>query len=102
LAATGYALQLDTEAATGAPVEPAQTYDYIPDAGPVVVAGSPGGGARVRGSALLALAADAMPRDSEDLAALRRLMRMLIAVQVGDRGLQSWRVLGGLRSGDRP
>jgi hypothetical protein len=47
----------------------------------------------VRGSALLALAADTMPRDAEDLAALRRLMRTLIGVQVGERGLQSWRVL---------
>lgn len=101
LAATGYALQLDTEAATGAPVEPTQTYDYVPEVGPVVATGSTGGSVRVRGSALLALAVDAVPRDSEDLAALRRLMRMLIGVQVGDRGLQSWRVLGGLRSGDR-
>lgn len=101
LAATGYALQLDTEAATGAPVEPTQTYDYVAEVGPVVATGATGSGARVRGSALVALAVDAMPRDSEDLAALRRLMRMLIGVQVGDRGLQSWRVLGGLRSGDR-
>jgi DNA repair protein RecO (recombination protein O) len=101
LAATGYALQLEAEAATGAPVEPAETYDYIPEMGPLVAAGPAGSGARVRGSALLALAADAMPRDSEDLAALRRLMRMLIGAQVGERGLQSWRVLGGIRSGDR-
>ena len=102
LAATGYALQLEADAGNGAPVEPAQAYDYIPELGPVAAVGAAGSGARVRGSALLALAADAMPGDSEDLAALRRLMRMLIGVQVGDRGLQSWRVLGGLRSGDRP
>jgi len=54
---------------------------------------------RVRGSALLALAAGTRP-DAEDLAALRRLMRMLIGVHVGERGLQSWRVLAEpLRSG---
>jgi DNA repair protein RecO (recombination protein O) len=93
LAATGYALQLETEAESGAPVEPAQAYDYVPELGPVVAVGSAGSGARVRGSALLALAADTMPRDAEDLAALRRLMRTLIGVQVGERGLQSWRVL---------
>jgi DNA repair protein RecO (recombination protein O) len=93
LAATGYALQLETEAESGAPVEPAQVYDYVPELGPVVAVGSAGSGARVRGSALLALAADTMPRDAEDLAALRRLMRTLIGVQVGERGLQSWRVL---------
>lgn len=102
LAATGYALQLEAEAETGAPVEPAQVYDYVPEVGPIAATGSAGSGARVRGSALLALAADAAPPDAEDLAALRRLMRMLIGTHVGERGLQSWRVLGGLRSGDRP
>ena len=99
LAATGYALQLEAEAGTGAPVDPAQTYDYVPELGPLAAAGSAGSGVRMRGSALLMLAADSMPPDSEDLAALRRLMRMLISIQVGDRGLQSWRVLGSpLRS----
>ena len=102
LAETGYALQLETEAGTGAPVEPALAYDYVPEVGPVAALGSTGSGTRVRGSALLALAADAAPPDAEDLAALRRLMRTLIGAQVGERGLQSWRVLGGLRSGDRP
>lgn len=102
LAAMGYALQLETEVESGAPVEPAQAYDYVPELGPVLAVGSSSRGARVRGSALLALAADAMPPDSEDLAALRRLMRTLIGVHVGDRGLQSWRVLGGIRSSDRP
>lgn len=99
LAATGYALQLDAEAETGAPVEPARLYDYLPELGPVAAAGSPAGGPRLRGSALLALAADAMPQDVEDLAALRRLMRTLIGVHLGERGLQSWRVF---RSSDRP
>lgn len=99
LAATGYALQLETEAESGAPVEAARAYDYVPELGPVAATGSAGRGARMRGSALLALAMDAMPKDSEDLAALRRLMRTLIGVHVGERGLQSWRVLAGpLRS----
>lgn len=102
LAATGYALQLETEAETGAPVESARIYDYLPEWGPHAATVAAGSGVRMRGSALLALAADVMPLDSEDLAALRRLMRMLIGRQVGDRGLQSWRVLGGVRSGDRP
>ena len=93
LAATGYALQLETEAETGAPVEPAQAYDYVPEVGPLTASGSINRGARVRGSALLALAADSTPPDAEDLAALRRLMRSLIGTHVGERGLQSWRVL---------
>jgi DNA repair protein RecO (recombination protein O) len=93
LAATGYALQLETDAETGAPVEPAQAYDYVPEAGPLPAVGSTNRGARIRGSALLALAADATPPGVEDLAALRRLMRTLIGAHVGERGLQSWRVL---------
>lgn len=101
LAATGYALQLATEAESGAPVEPARVYDYVPELGPVAATGTSGAGARVRGSALLALAADAVPQDAEDLTALRRLMRTLIGVHVGERGLQSWRVLGGVRLRER-
>lgn len=102
LAAMGYALQLETQVESGLPVEPTQAYDYVPEVGPVVATGSAGSAARVRGSALLALAADAMPGDPEDLAALRRLMRTLIRVHVGDRGLQSWRVLGGAHLRGRP
>ncbi|MBU6476384.1 MAG: DNA repair protein RecO [Xanthomonadaceae bacterium] len=101
LAATGYALQLETEAESGEPVEPEQVYDYVPELGPVAATGTSVAGARVRGSALLALAADAVPRDAEDLTALRRLMRTLIGVHVGERGLQSWRVLGGVRLRER-
>jgi DNA repair protein RecO (recombination protein O) len=100
LAATGYALQLHAEAENGAPIDPAAVYDYLPEFGAVVAAGGIERGVRVRGSALLALAGDEMPREPDDLAALRRLMRSLIGACVGTRGLQSWRVLGGpLRSG---
>lgn len=98
LAALGYAMQLGTAADTGAAIDPDTTYDYLPEQG-AVAAGSHPGGVRVRGSALLALGSGALPV-AEDLAALRRLMRMLIGAHVGERGLQSWRVLAGpLRSG---
>lgn len=99
LAATGYALELRAEAGSGVPIDPAAVYDYLPELGAVASAGGMERGVRIRGSALLALARDEMPRDSEDLAALRRLMRSQIGACVGTRGLQSWRVLGGpLRS----
>lgn len=99
LAAIGYALQLECEAATGAPMEPAQLYDYVPEVGPLAASDSGAGVVRLRGSALLALAADTMPPDGADLVALRHLMRSLIGAHVGERGLQSWRVLTGpLRS----
>lgn len=95
LAAIGYALQLEATAGDGEALDPARDYDYLPEHGPVVAtADSAPGSVRVRGSALLALAADASPPATEDRAALRRLMRTLIAIHVGQRGLQSWRVLG--------
>ncbi|HEX5961323.1 MAG TPA: DNA repair protein RecO [Rhodanobacteraceae bacterium] len=94
LAATGYALQLATAADSGEAIDPARDYDYLPEHGPVA-AGAAAGGVRIRGSALLALATERAPPDAADLAALRRLMRTLIGVHVGERGLQSWRVLAG-------
>jgi DNA repair protein RecO (recombination protein O) len=94
LAAIGYALQLEATADAGEALQPARDYDYLPEHGPMVATDRPPpGSVRVRGSALLALTADAAPPGSEDLAALRRLMRTLIATHVGQRGLQSWRVL---------
>lgn len=93
LVAIGYALQLEHAADTGAPIEPGRTYDYLPEEGAVEVR-EQSGGVRVRGSALLALASGEHP-DAEDLAALRRLMRTVIGAHVGERGLQSWRVLAG-------
>lgn len=98
LGAIGYAMRLDTMADTGEAIEPESAYDYLPERG-AVAAGQHPDGVRVRGSALLALAAGDCP-DAGDLAALRRLMRMLIGAHVGERGLQSWRVLSGpLRAG---
>lgn len=91
LAAVGYALQLDCDADTGAPVDATHDYDYLPDARRQPPRRVPAG-VRIRGSALLALARGTQP-DASDLAALRRLMRTLIGVHVGERGLQSWRVL---------
>lgn len=94
LAAIGYALQLEATADDGEALEPARDYDYLPEHGPTTASGNPApGSVRVRGSALLALAANAPSPAAEDLAALRRLMRTLIAAHVGQRGLQSWRVL---------
>lgn len=95
LAAIGYALQLDVAADSGRPLEAGTAYDYLPEAG-AVAAGNHPDAVRVRGSALLALAAGERP-DARDAAALRRLMRNLIGCQLGSRGLQSWRVLGEKR-----
>lgn len=92
LAAVGYALELGAAADTGEPLDGACDYEYVPEQGPVTAGGAVHG-VRIRGSALLALAGDAPPPDDADLAALRRLMRALIGAHLGERGLQSWRVL---------
>lgn len=93
LVALGYAPVLDIEAGTGTSIDAAREYDYVPGEG-ANPAGSGPAGVRLRGSALLALAAGREP-DAADQAALRRLMRALLGAQLGGRGLQSWRVLAG-------
>lgn len=90
LAAIGYAPQLEFDTASGQPLLPAADYDYLPEQGPVAATGS-ARGVRLRGSALLALASGTCP-EAADRTALRRLMRTLLAAQLGDRGLQAWRV----------
>lgn len=93
LAAGGYALQLAVAADTGEPVDAAGSYVYVPEHGPVRADGGQQG-VRLRGSALLALDTGRCP-DADDLRALRHLMRTLIGMHVGERGLQAWRILGG-------
>lgn len=89
----GYGLQLDSEAESGEPLRPGADYVYLPELGPVP-AQSRQPGPNVKGSALLALREDAKPAH-EDLAALRRVLRAVIASHVGEQGLRAWRVLGG-------
>lgn len=92
LAALGYALQLEVAADTGAPLDPARMYAYVPEQGPIA-ADATTAGVRVRGAALLALAADGLPPSTAEQGELRRLMRTLLGDLVGQRGLESWRVL---------
>lgn len=88
LAGLGYALVLDHAFDTGDPLEEDVAYAYVPDAGPVTWREQPGA-VRVRGAALLALARDEAP-GSDDLAALRRLMRSLVRHQLGGGELKAW------------
>lgn len=91
LADLGYGLALEHTADTDLPLDPGGEYAYRLDAGPVLWRNA-GDGLNLRGSALLALAADQQP-DAEDLAALRRLMRALIAHHLDGAGLRSWTML---------
>jgi len=94
----GYGVVLDAEADSGAPLLPDGNYAYRPDAGPVAWRGV-ADGLRLRGSALLALARDQAP-DAEDLQALRRLMRALIAHHLDGAPLRAWAMFAATPGAD--
>jgi DNA repair protein RecO (recombination protein O) len=90
LDALGYALQLDGEAATGAPLQPEARYRYDVEQGPLRV---PDDTVRaVRGADLLGLAHDRAP-EVAGVAALRDMMREVIRYHLGGGELRAWRVL---------
>lgn len=83
----GYALQLDSEASTGEPLQPDRLYDYHLESGPVTAAHD-SGGFLFAGASLLAmaqgdLADDAVLRDA------KRLLRSALKLYLGDRPLKS-------------
>ena len=84
----GYGLVLDHEGDSEVPIDAHRDYAYRLDSGPLPWQG-PSDGLRLRGSALLALAADREP-DAEDLIALRRLLRALIAHHLDGPALRAW------------
>lgn len=91
----GYGLLLEAEAASGVPLDPQRCYGYRHEFGPVPWRGT-GDGLKLRGAALLALARDEVP-DADDLAALRRLLRALIAHHLDGVGLRAWGMLAQVR-----
>ncbi|MDO1528723.1 DNA repair protein RecO [Fulvimonas sp. R45] len=92
LEALGYALQLEHEADSGAPLAPEGCYRYDVEQGARPVAAMVPGA--LRGQDLLALARDRMP-GAAGLAALRGLMRTVIRFHLGGGELRAWRVLSG-------
>jgi DNA repair protein RecO (recombination protein O) len=91
LEVVGYALQLEFEAESGEPLEPSRLYRYVVEQGASPC--RPGTAHALRGSDLLALAADAMP-DAAGLSALRVMMREVIRFHLGGGELRAWHVLG--------
>ncbi len=78
-------------AGSGAPIDPAIDYVYLPERGPVP-AGSAPGDLRVRGRTLLDMAADDYTRgETRDEA--RVLMRALIALRLGPQPLHTRNVM---------
>jgi DNA repair protein RecO (recombination protein O) len=93
LAQIGYGLQLDCDVDTGQALQAMLDYGYRLEAGPVRWRGA-GDGLKLRGAALLALAADTQP-DAADLASLRRLLRALIVQRLDGAQLNAWSLLRG-------
>ncbi len=100
LAALGYAMNLVTDADTGATLDPARLYHYAPDRGARAMAGrtarEPGSSPLlVRGATLAALATGAYP-DSETAAEAKRLMREILDHRLEARGIASRRIVRDL------
>ena len=92
LAGLGYAMLLDRDAASSAPIDPAAHYLYDPERGPLPVNGSPGGEMVVRGSTLLGLDRDDFS-SAETLHQSRGLMRALIGQRLHGQTLHTRSVL---------
>lgn len=87
----------------GQSIDPAARYRLEPLEGPRRLLSDRGAADRrgaPTGSALLALAADELPA-AEDMPALRRSMRAVLAQHLGGRGLKSWEMLEDLMRSKR-
>lgn len=87
----GYGLTLDKNADSGERIDPAGSYIYIIERGPVPAAAAGGDGVAVSGDALLAMAADDWSA-ADTLVQGKSLMRRLIQHYLGGQSLQSRRV----------
>lgn len=87
----GYALILKHEAQTNKAIEPDFGYRYIPDFGAVCANGSHPHGILLKGSTLIALDHEEIP-DETAKRECKRLMRAMIAQQLGERVLHSRRL----------
>jgi DNA repair protein RecO (recombination protein O) len=92
LAELGYAMLLDRDAASGAPIDPAMHYLYDPERGPLPAKGAAGGEMVVRGSTLLDLDRDDFG-SAETLHQARSLMRALIGQRLHGQTLHTRSVL---------
>jgi DNA repair protein RecO (recombination protein O) len=87
----GYGASLTVDALSGESIDAAREYGYRHEIGTVPWR-SAADGPRVSGTALLALVADSLP-SPQDLRALRRWMRAVIAGHLEGGVLQSWKLL---------
>lgn len=96
----GYGVNIAVDASSCQALDPDADYGYRREIGTVPWRGA-ADGPRIKGAALIALARDEMPAESE-LGPLRRWMRHVIAGHLEGGDLQSWKLLGGaaLRRGE--
>ena len=92
LTGLGYAMLLDRDAASGAPIDPAMHYLYDPERGPLPVSGVPSGEMVVRGSTLLGIDGEDFS-SAETLHQARALMRALIGQRLHGQTLHTRNVL---------
>lgn len=98
LAGMGYAMPLEREADTGAPIDPAARYHYVFDRGARRSPPEPGVRAPVvRGATLIALARERYP-DAETAAEAKRLLREVLDHHLEARRIHSRRIVRDLRS----
>ena len=96
LAELGYALVLDHDVDTRAPIDPAQRYHYAFDRGPRRLAAEPHAASPVvRGTTLIALATERYP-DSDTATEAKRLMRGVLDHYLEERRIFSRRVVQDL------
>ncbi len=84
----GYGLILDHDVLSGAAIDPAARYHYLPEQGPVCSTGQDEDGLVIQGRTLLAIGEDDYS-NTEVRQEAKRLMRAALAVHLGERPLKS-------------
>ncbi|MEO5573545.1 MAG: DNA repair protein RecO [Gammaproteobacteria bacterium] len=92
----GYALMLNHQADTGEPLAPERIYSYQLEQGPRCYDEFRPQGIRVHGASLLSLASEELC-DPESLRETKHLLRASLSLYLGDKPLQSRKLLSELR-----
>ena len=96
LAEAGYALNFATDAIRNEPLQAGLSYEYYPEQGPVEITASTQVGQSFSGAELLAIGRDDFA-DSDVRRAARRLLRQVINVHLGDKGLRTRKVAAAMK-----
>ena len=92
----GYALALERDSASGAPIDPSKSYAYEPERGPVAVNGAAHAGLVLSGQTLLDIVRDDYS-DPLTLQQAKALMRLLISHRLEQKPLNSRRIFEELQ-----